>query len=90
METEFDYKPQGTCSVLMKFMIEDSDDTIQSFQVLGGCNGNLKGLGALMKGRKVQDVIRCLSGIRCGSKSTSCPDQAAKALQLYLDSKKVE
>ncbi|MCH3966737.1 MAG: TSCPD domain-containing protein [Bacilli bacterium] len=43
-----------------------------------------------MKGRKVQDVIRCLSGIRCGSKSTSCPDQAAKALQLYLDSKKAE
>ena len=51
--------------------------------VEGGCNGNLKGIGALVKGRKIQEVIDALDGIQCGFKNTSCPDQIAQALKAY-------
>lgn len=67
----------------MIFEINDDTDTIESLQVIGGCNGNLKGIGALVKGMKRTDVIERLDGIRCGFKPTSCPDQMAQALKAY-------
>ena len=50
-------------------------------QFLGGCNGNLKGIGALVEGMDIDDVIARVDGIRCGGKETSCPDQLATALK---------
>lgn len=73
------YKPTGVCSQMID--IEVDQDTIRSVTFLGGCNGNLQGIAALVKGMKVQDAIDKLRGIQCGNRSTSCPDQLAKALE---------
>ncbi len=79
---EYRYKTSGTCS---KEMIVDLDgDTIRKVQVIGGCNGNLKGICALVAGMKAQDVIDRCKGIRCGMRPTSCPDQLARALTQAL------
>lgn len=72
------YKPSGVCSRQMDLEVENG--IIKSAQVLGGCNGNLQGISQLVKGMEVDEAIKRLSGIRCGSKPTSCPDQLAKAL----------
>lgn len=82
MSEHFTYKPEGVCSRLMEFDIQDG--TIESFQVVGGCNGNLKGIGSLLKGMKVEEVIRRLEGTTCGPRPTSCPDQISRALKSYL------
>ena len=76
------YKTQGTCS--QEIDIELRDGVIESVQSVGGCNGNLKGICALVKGMKAEDAIDKLKGIKCGFKSTSCPDQLAKALESML------
>lgn len=73
------YKPSGVCARGIDFEIKDNKLTNVSFQ--GGCNGNLKGIGSLVEGMDVDDAIERLSGITCGFKSTSCPDQLAKALR---------
>lgn len=73
------YTPQGVCSQLID--IEVSDGIIEKVQFTGGCNGNLKGICALVKGMKVSDAIERLDGIKCGFKNTSCPDQLAQALK---------
>ena len=73
------YKPQGVCSQLINIEVED--DVIKSVQFTGGCNGNLQGISSLVKGMKIDDAISRLKGIRCGFKSTSCPDQLARALE---------
>ena len=75
------YRPRGVCSNLMEFDIEDG--IIQEFRVSGGCNGNLAGIGRLIKGMSVDKVISCLEGTRCGPRKTSCPDQIAQALKTY-------
>lgn len=72
------YKPSGVCSRKMDVEIEDG--IVKSAEVLGGCNGNLQGISRLVEGMNVDEAIKRLSGIRCGSKPTSCPDQLAKAL----------
>ena len=74
----YSYKTNGTCSRQIDFEVENGIVTEVSF--MGGCNGNLKGISSLVNGMKVEDVIDRLSGIRCGFKNTSCPDQFAKAL----------
>ena len=74
-----EYTPRGVCS--RAFEIEVEEGVIQSVQVEGGCNGNLKGLSSLLKGMKVEDAIQRMEGIRCGLKPTSCPDQLAQALK---------
>ncbi|MBR3345612.1 MAG: TIGR03905 family TSCPD domain-containing protein [Solobacterium sp.] len=79
----FVYKPKGVCSSEMRF--ELNGETIESLTVTNGCNGNLKGIAALVKGRNVNDVIAALDGIKCGFKQTSCPDQIAKGLMQYLE-----
>lgn len=75
---DYSYKTIGTCSVQIDF--EVNDGIVSNVAFIGGCNGNLKGISALVDGMKVDDVIRRLSGIKCGFKKTSCPDQLAKAL----------
>lgn len=80
---QYDYKTHGTCSQKISFEIRDGK--VYNVSFLGGCNGNLKGIGALVDGMDVKDVISKVSGIQCGMKSTSCPDQLAKALQAALD-----
>lgn len=75
------YKTQGTCSQLIDLEVEG--DMIKSVAFTGGCNGNLQGIAALVRGMKVDDAIGKLKGIRCGAKSTSCPDQLAHALEQY-------
>ena len=73
------YRPRGVCSQQMQIEVEDG--VIRSFQVLGGCSGNLQGISSLVEGMPVDEVIRRLEGIRCGGKATSCPDQIAQALK---------
>lgn len=74
---------RGVCAAQTKVVIEDG--IIVDAEMLGGCNGNIKGIVALVKGMKAEDAIERLSGIRCGFKSTSCPDQLAMALREALD-----
>ena len=76
---QYEYKTKGTCSQKIFFDIEDGK--VKNVLFLGGCNGNLKGIGALVEGMNVDDVIARLEGTKCGMKSTSCPDQLAKALK---------
>ncbi len=76
---QFDYKTSGTCSQRIYFEIEDNK--LKNVQFLGGCNGNLKGISSLVNGMDIDDVIAKLEGTTCGMKSTSCPDQLAKALK---------
>ena len=73
------YKTKGTCSVQIDFDVEDNK--IHNLQFMGGCNGNLKGIAALVEGQDVDTVKEKLKGIKCGFKQTSCPDQLAKALE---------
>lgn len=74
------YKTHGTCSQYILISVDD-DDNISEVQFMGGCDGNTKGVCALIKGMKAKEVITRLKGILCGNKSTSCPDQLATALQ---------
>ena len=74
----FVYKPKGVCS--REIRIELDGDTIKKVEFEGGCNGNTKGIAGLVEGMKIDDVIGRLEGIRCGFRSTSCPDQLSKAL----------
>lgn len=76
---QFEYKTKGTCSQHILFDIEDGK--VKNVQYIGGCNGNLKGIGALVEGMDIDDVIARVDGIRCGGKETSCPDQLAIALK---------
>ncbi|MBQ9839055.1 MAG: TIGR03905 family TSCPD domain-containing protein [Oscillospiraceae bacterium] len=76
---QYEYKTKGTCSQRIFFEIED--DRVKNVQFVGGCNGNLKGIGSLVEGMHIDDVISRVEGIRCGMKSTSCPDQLAQALK---------
>ena len=75
----YQYKTKGTCSQMIYFDLEDGK--VKNVQFMGGCNGNLKGIGQLVEGMDVDDVIARLEGTTCGMKRTSCPDQLAKALK---------
>lgn len=74
----FSYKTKGVCSSIINIEIENNK--IQSVDFVGGCAGNLLGIGALVKGMDVDAAIDKLLGIKCNTKDTSCPDQLAKAL----------
>lgn len=73
------YKTKGTCSREINITVND-DNKIESVEVIGGCNGNLKGISSILVGMDKDEVIKKFSGITCGYKNTSCPDQIAKAL----------
>ena len=73
------YKTSGVCSKKIDFEI--TDGRLHNVSFTGGCHGNLQGIGRLVEGMEVDEVISKLEGIRCGFKNTSCPDQLAKALK---------
>ena len=77
------YRPKGVCSQLMEIDVEDGK--IQEVEVMGGCSGNLQGISRLVEGMDIDDAIGRLEGIRCGFKSTSCPDQLAQALKIMRE-----
>ncbi len=80
------YMTKGVCSSAIDIELENG--TIASVKFTGGCNGNLQGISSLVKGMKPEDAISRLKGIRCGMKSTSCPDQLATALEGMLQNEK--
>ena len=75
---DYKYKTRGTCAREISFQLEDG--IIRNVSFFGGCNGNLKGIAALVEGKKAEDVIPLIKGLKCGFKPTSCPDQLALAL----------
>ena len=79
----FEFTPNGVCSKKMKFEIEN--DIIKNIEIIGGCHGNSQGIIALCKGQNINEIIKRLKGIKCGFKSTSCPDQLAVALEKYME-----
>ena len=82
----YQFRPQGVCSQMMTVDVEDG--IVREMQVMGGCDGNLKGIAQLVRGRKVEDLVELLSGISCGMKDTSCPDQLARGLSAILQQSK--
>ena len=76
------FKTSGVCTKEINFSIDSG--VIKKVSFMGGCNGNLKGMGLLLEGMKVEDVISKLEGTKCGPRDTSCPDQLAKALKEYV------
>lgn len=79
----YERKNQGTCSVLTRVDLAE-DHTIRKVEVMGGCNGNLKGISQLLVGMKVEDAIQRMKGTTCGPRPTSCPDQISRALEEAL------
>ena len=79
----YSYKTKGTCA--MKIDFEIVDGKVYNVKFTGGCHGNLQGIGRLVDGMPAEQVIERLVGIRCGFKTTSCPDQLAKALTEALE-----
>lgn len=80
---KFEYVPKNICARLIKVELDDND-VITKVEFVGGCDGNHKGIISLCNGMKAKDVITKLKGIRCGSRSSSCPDQLACALEECL------
>ena len=80
---DFKYKTRSTCAREISFQLEDG--IVKNVSFFGGCNGNLKGIAALVEGKKAEEVIPLIKGIKCGFKPTSCPDQLALALTEALN-----
>lgn len=80
----YQYRTRGTCSQMIEFEI-DEQSIIRSVQFYGGCQGNTQGLSALLRGMAVDEATSRLSGIQCGMKGTSCPDQFARALRQWKE-----
>lgn len=79
----YSYRTKGTCS--SRIDVELDGNVIKNVEVTGGCNGNLKGIMALLRGMTVEEVEEKFSGITCGIRPTSCPDQIAKAVRAAYD-----
>ena len=79
----FTYQTHGVCSRAIDITLDDSH-VIREVTFHGGCSGNTQGVAALIIGMTAEEAVKRLSGIKCGFKSTSCPDQLATALQEYL------
>lgn len=86
MTRSIQYRTRGTCSRMIELEI-DEQDIIVDVKFAGGCSGNTQGVAALVKGMSANDAIERLSGIRCGFRDTSCPDQLALAIKELLQSK---
>lgn len=84
---KYRYRTSGTCSQMIEFDLDESG-VIGDVAFYGGCDGNLKGICALVKGMSAVDVISRLKGTRCGMKTTSCPDQLARALEQVISDMK--
>ena len=83
---KYSFRPQGVCAREMRVEL-DEQGVVRELNVMGGCSGNLQGIAALVKDMPAEEAIKRLSGIRCGFKSTSCPDQLAKGLTKILEQK---
>ncbi len=81
--TSYSYTTQGTCSKSISFDVVDG--TVSNIVFTSGCNGNLKGIAALVEGQPAVDVIKKLEGITCGPRATSCPDQLSRALREVME-----
>ena len=79
---KFEYRTKGVCS--RSIILDIEDGIVKDVDFIGGCNGNLKGICSLVKGLSCEEVKKRLSGIRCGLKPTSCPDQLTKAIDEAL------
>lgn len=79
----FTYTTKGTCARSIIIEVDEENNTVKNVSFVGGCNGNLQGISKLVCGMKIDDVIEKLQSIKCGVKSTSCPDQLAQALKEY-------
>ena len=84
MNRRITYPTQGTCSRFIDVEL-DEQGVIRDVVFTGGCHGNLQGISSLVKGQKAENVISRIEGIRCGNKSTSGPDQLAKALRKAME-----
>lgn len=82
----YTYSTRGTCSRQIVFEINEEDNTIHSVKFIGGCSGNLQGIGRLVEGRNIDEVEATLKGIRCRG-NTSCPDQLSQAIATYKASR---
>ena len=80
---KYRFSPRGVCSRAIEIELEG--DVVTSVRFEGGCSGNTQGVAALVRGMRAEDAIERLSGIRCGFRPTSCPDQLAKALKAYKE-----
>lgn len=78
----YTYKTNGVCARQLSFDLEDG--IVKNIRFVGGCSGNTQGVASLAEGMKAEELIERLSGIRCGFKSTSCPDQLAKAIKSVM------
>ena len=76
------YKTKGTCSTAIE--LELNDGVVSNVRFTGGCSGNTQGVAALVDNMPAEEVIAKCEGIRCGMKSTSCPDQLAKAVRYAM------
>ena len=76
------YRTKGVCSMQIQFDLEDG--IVRNVQFMGGCNGNTQGVAKLAEGREAKELVALLEGIKCGFKSTSCPDQLAQAIKEAL------
>ncbi len=79
---QYSYNTSGTCSREIHFEIQDGK--VRNLYFVGGCNGNLQGIGKLVEGMPVEEVIARVEGISCGGRPTSCPDQLAQALKAAM------
>ena len=85
---KYHYQTKNVCSKEIILDIDTETNMINNLKVIGGCDGNLKGISSLVSGMKIDDVINKLEGIQCGFKNTSCPDQIAQALKQYCSERK--
>ena len=83
MTQEFTYRPKMVCSTEITFELDD-ENKIHNLRFRGGCNGNLKGICSIVRGMKAEQVIERFEDVKCGFRSTSCPDQIAKNLKKAL------
>ena len=79
MKKHIEYKTKGTCARAV--IVDVEDGVITDCQFVGGCSGNTQGVASLVKGMRVEEAVSKIKGIKCGMKSTSCPDQLALALE---------
>lgn len=84
----FEYIPKGVCSNKIIYNIEK--DIVIDAKVIGGCPGNSLGIRSLLKNQSIDYIIDKLKGIKCGYKSTSCPDQIAQGLIEYKQKRDIK
>jgi uncharacterized protein (TIGR03905 family) len=82
------YETHGVCSTSVTFDL-DVDGAIRNIRFEGGCDGNAQGLARLAEGRPAGQIMALLSGVQCGDKSTSCPDQLARALEKHMAARQI-